>query len=79
MTRELKSASEIQAEVQRLIDADRDVIADGKQVKVSRPMPYQQPDETGCNWNIEIARNSVGHTGTVRRAIDTVRQKWNLK
>ena len=79
MERESKSASEIQAEVQRLIDADRDVIADGKHVKAGRPMPYPQPDDTGCNWYIKSSRNARGHEGTLGRAIESVRQKWNLK
>jgi hypothetical protein len=58
MTRETRSAQEIQAEVHRLIHESREVRADGASVDV--PLPVVRPvDGTGLNWWMSVFGNAM--------------------
>ncbi len=77
MSRETRSAQEIQAEVHRLIHEHRDVRADGAQVGV--PLPVLRPvDGTGLNWWMSVFANAVGYQRVIGDAVAEVGKRWNL-
>lgn len=75
MTRERRSAAEIQAEVDRLLNAGRKV-----PLKVPLPMPVLDPDplEGGANWQMPRLPGTKGNEAAIGRAIMAVKVKWDL-
>lgn len=78
MPRENKTAAEIRAEVQRLIDSNDRVGSDKAQIRVPEPTPMAQVDKTGCNWSMEYFGNARGYEDVVGRALAEVQARWNL-
>jgi hypothetical protein len=75
MQRELKRPEEIQAELQRLIDAALD--HEGR-IKVGLPERLVTVDRSGCNWYTGYFSNAREHLGGVAAALIAVKAKWNL-
>ena len=78
MVRLLKTAQEIQHQVERVVHNDQFVISDKIKIGIPVPMKLIELDENGCNWSMSTFRNAVGHLDTVRRAVDEVKKCWNL-
>jgi len=77
MTREFRTAQEIQAEVHRLIHEHRDVRADRTSIGV--PLPVLRPiDGTGLNWWMSMFGNAVGYQQVIGAAVTEVGKRWNL-
>ena len=53
------NASRLQQEVDRRIHRLQEVVEDGVKIRVPRPL-LQEPDKTGCNWNMTNFGNAVG-------------------
>jgi hypothetical protein len=77
MSRQTRSAQEIQAEVHRLIHASREVRLDGAQVRV--PLPVAIPvDGTGLNWWMTSFGDAVGYQRVIGEVVAEVGKRWNL-
>jgi hypothetical protein len=78
MIREIKSAIEIQTEVDRLMYENREIIKD--HVKISVPFPILcEIDENGCNWTMGVFKKNIGHNIAASFAVNIVMRKWNLE
>ena len=77
--RELKSADEIQAEIERLVNANREVREDGESIRISAPTPLREPDRNGCNWAMDNYRGSPTYRPLVELTIASVQLRWNLR
>lgn len=76
--RAIKTAAEIQEEVQRQVRDIQDV-KEGK-VKIYIPLPLDTDPIDGCNWTMPISSNAVGgHMAEVTDIINKVMDRWNLK
>ena len=78
MTRELKTAAEIQAEVSRLIYEMDLVREDDAQIRV--PLPIGTfGDPSGCNWTMMTFGGDAGsYLQGIERCVREVQQRWNL-
>jgi hypothetical protein len=75
--RELKSADEIRAEVNRIANAM--VAAAGKvaDVSVGHARRHSEPDTSGCNWSLEFL--GTRHPTEVGAALRAVKRMWNMR
>ncbi len=76
--KETKTGAEIAAEITRLIYANPDVRSRGAQFHISAAT-YQEPDETGCNWNVTLAKATPGYDSVLHQALADVRARYVLK
>lgn len=77
MIRKTLNASQLQQEVNRRIHRLQEVVEDG--VKIRVPLPQlQEPDKTGCNWNMKHFGNAVGFERDIEGVLNAVRAEFNL-
>lgn len=77
MPRELHTAEEIRAEVDRLLNAGRKVaITVPLPVKLS--MPSDPFNDRGANWQIPAHPSFASDTEAVKAAITAVKARWDL-
>lgn len=78
--RELKTADQIQAEIEYLVNANREVREDQeRRIHISAPTPLRDPDGNGCNWTIDTYRGSPTYLGLVELTVAAVQLRWNLR
>ena len=77
MIRKTLNASRLQQEVDRRIHRLQEVIEDGVKIGVPRPQ-LQEPDKTGCNWNMTHFGNAVGFERDIEGVLRAVRAEYNL-
>lgn len=77
MIRKTLNASQLQQEVNRRIHRLQEIIEDGVKIRVPRPQ-LQEPDKTGCNWNMTHFGNAVGFERDIESVLKTVRAEYNL-
>ena len=77
MIRKTLNASRLQQEVDRRIHRLQEVVEDGVKIRVPRPQ-LQEPDKTGCNWNMTNFGNAVGFERDIERVLKAVRAEYNL-
>ena len=75
--RKTLNASQLQQEVNRRIHRLQEVVEDGVKIRVPRPQ-LQEPDKTGCNWNMTHFGNAVGFERDVEGVLKAVRAEYNL-
>lgn len=76
MPRELRTAAEIHAEVQRRIDRRRCGGADV--IHAHLPTPLAELDERGCNWTMHDYTGDRGHFRLIGLAILETKDRMNL-
>jgi hypothetical protein len=77
MIRKTRTASQLQEEVSRRIHRLPDIVEEGVKIRVPRPR-LQEPDATGCNWNIEHFGNLAGYARDVAAIVAAARSEFNL-
>ncbi|MFL9941857.1 hypothetical protein [Paraburkholderia graminis] len=77
MIRKTLNASQLQQEVSRRIHRLHEIVEDGVKIRVPRPQ-LQDPDKTGCNWNMTHFGNAVGFERDVEAVLKAVRAEYNL-
>ena len=77
MIRKTLNASQLQQEVNRRIHRLQEIVEDGVKIRVSRPQ-LQEPDKTGCNWNMTQFGNAIGFERDIEGVLKTVRAEYNL-
>jgi hypothetical protein len=77
MIRKTLNASRLQQEVERRIHRLQEVVEDGVKIRVPRPL-LQEPDKTGCNWNMTHFGNAIGFERDIEGVLKTVRVEYNL-
>jgi hypothetical protein len=77
MIRKTLNASRLQQEVERRIHRLQEVVEDGVKIRVPRPQ-LQEPDKTGCNWNMTHFGNAIGFERDIEGVLKTVRAEYNL-
>jgi hypothetical protein len=77
MSRELKTAEEIRAEVQRRVD---ERVGKGRDsVTVPEPSQLDVPDEGGCNWFMGSYAGNRTQVDAVGVSMLEVKAIWNLQ
>ncbi len=75
MARELHTAEEIRAEVDRLLNT-------GRKVPLAVPLPLlaleRDPLEGSANWNMPRLPGTKGNEAAIGKAIVAVKSKWDL-
>lgn len=77
MIRKTLNASRLQQEVDRRIHRLQEIIDDGVKIRVPRPQ-VQEPDKTGCNWNMTHFGNAAGFERDIEGVLKAVRAEYNL-
>jgi hypothetical protein len=77
MIRKTLNASQLQQEVNRRIHRLQEIVEDGVKIRVPRPQ-LQEPDKTGCNWNMTHFGNAVGVERDIEGVLRVVRAEYNL-
>ncbi|MGE8160350.1 hypothetical protein ACQKRQ_09335 [Paraburkholderia sp. NPDC080076] len=77
MIRKTLNASQLQQEVNRRIHRVQEIVEDGVKIRVPRPQ-MQEPDKTGCNWNMTHFGNVVGFERDIEGVLKAVRAEYNL-
>ncbi|AXL53309.1 hypothetical protein DSC91_006677 [Paraburkholderia caffeinilytica] len=77
MIRKTLNASQLQQEVNRRIHRLQEVVEDGVKIRVPRPQ-LQEPDKTGCNWNMTHFGNAIGFERDIEGVLKAVRAEYNL-
>jgi hypothetical protein len=77
MIRKTLNASQLQQEVNRRIHRLQEIVEDGVKIRVPRPQ-LQEPDQTGCNWNMTHFGNAVGFERDIKGVLNVVRAEYNL-
>ncbi|HEY4352939.1 MAG TPA: hypothetical protein VGN31_17035 [Paraburkholderia sp.] len=77
MIRKPRTASQLQDEVSRRIQRLPDIADEGVKIRVPRPQ-LQEPDATGCNWDMKHFGNLAGHERDVAAIVAAVRKEFNL-
>lgn len=78
MIRKTLNASQLQQEVDRRIHRLQEIVEDGVKIRVPRPR-LQEPDKTGCNWNMTHFGNAIGFERTIEGVLAAMRAEYNLK
>jgi hypothetical protein len=79
LTRELKTADEICAEVARLVDEGIRAAGGVNSTKIGTALLHPEPDRNGCNWYLSHFSNVGSHLDAVGNALSNVKARWNLK
>jgi hypothetical protein len=77
MIRKSRTASQLQDEVSRRIHRLPDIVEEGVKIRVPRPQ-LQEPDATGCNWDMKHFGNLAGYARDVAAIVAAVRKEFNL-
>jgi hypothetical protein len=77
MIRKTLNASQLQQEVSRRIHRLQEIVEDGVKIRVPRPQ-LQEPDKTGCNWNMTNFGNAIGFERDIEGVLKAVRAEYNL-
>lgn len=77
MIRKTLNASQLQQEVNRRIHRLQEVVEDGVKIRVPRPQ-LQEPDKTGCNWNMTHFGNAIDFERDIEGVLKTMRAEYNL-
>jgi hypothetical protein len=77
MIRKTLNASQLQQEVNRRIHRLQEIVEDGVKIRVPRPQ-LQEPDKTGCNWNMTHFGNAVGFERDIEGVLKAMRAEYNL-
>ena len=77
MIRKTLNASQLQQEVNRRIHRLQEVVEDGVKIRVPRPQ-LQEPDKTGCNWNMSHFGNAIGFERDIEGVLKAMRAEYNL-
>ncbi|MCC8392548.1 hypothetical protein LJ656_08105 [Paraburkholderia sp. MMS20-SJTR3] len=77
MIRKTLNASQLQQEVNRRIHRLQEIVEDGVKIRVPRPQ-LQEPDKTGCNWNMTNFGNAIGFERDIDAVLKAVRSEYNL-
>jgi hypothetical protein len=77
MIRKTLNASRLQQEVDRRIHRLQAIVEDGVKIRVPRPQ-LQEPDKTGCNWNMTHFGNAVGFDRDIEEVLKAARTEYNL-
>jgi hypothetical protein len=77
MIRKTLNASQLQQEVNRRIQRLHEVVEDGVKIRVPRPQ-LQEPDKTGCNWDMKHFGNAAGFERDIAAVLKAVRAEYNL-
>ncbi|WP_122157350.1 hypothetical protein [Paraburkholderia sp.] len=78
MIRKTLNASQLQQEVNRRLHRLQEVVEDGVKIRVPRPQ-LQEPDKTGCNWDMKHFGNAAGFERDIAAVLQAVRAEYNLR
>lgn len=78
MAREIRTADEIRAEVQRRIAKRMAESDDDDEIRVPAPTPLADVDASGCNWTMGSYTGDRSHFKMVGLAVLEVKAIWNL-
>lgn len=77
MSRHAKTAAELKRLIQIRMDALEEVQDDGEQV-FACDVDWQEPDESGCNWNMNGYRGLANYATVVRSVVNSLRREYRL-
>jgi hypothetical protein len=77
MSSVMKTASELKHLIQLRMNALDEIAEDDEQV-FARDVDWQEPDESGCNWDMIGYRGPAGSATAVRKLVNTLRREYRL-
>lgn len=77
MPRVLKTAAELKHLIQIKMNALEEVEEDGEQV-FAHNVDWHEPDEDGCNWNMNGYRGAANYATEVRLIVNRLRREYRL-
>lgn len=79
MPRQVLTVEELQAEMQRRIDASDYLDGDCKECGAPGIYFLQEPDENGCNWSPNVYRGPRECAPMIRRIVEEVQRLYNVR
>jgi hypothetical protein len=73
----LKTAAELKRLIQIRMDALEEVQDDGEQV-FAHDVDWHEPDESGCNWNMNGYRGPANYAMEIRVIVNNLRREYRL-
>ena len=77
MSRVTKTAAELKHLIQMRMNVLDEIEHDDEQV-FARDIDWQEPDESGCNWDMIGYRGPAGYAAAVRSLVNTLRREYRL-
>jgi hypothetical protein len=77
MPRVVKTAAELKHLIQIRMNALEEVEEDGEQV-YARNVDWHEPDESGCNWNMDGYRGPANYATEIRAIVNALRREYRL-
>jgi hypothetical protein len=77
MIRKTLNASRLQEEVHRRLHRIHEIVEDGVKIRVPHPQ-LQEPDKTGCNWDMKHFGNAAGFERIIGEVLEAARAEYTL-
>jgi hypothetical protein len=77
MPKVLKTAAELKRLIQIRMNALEEVEEDGEQV-FAHDVDWHEPDESGCNWNMNGYRGPANYATEIRVLVNKLRREYGL-
>lgn len=79
MSRQIASNEELTKMINDRLSEGKELDGDCREVMVSGVQRYAEPDETGCNWNVNFHRGPPECEGVVRSIVEALRKQYSLQ
>ena len=73
----VKTAAELKHLIQIRMDALEEVEEDGERV-FAHDVDWHEPDESGCNWNMNGYRGPANYATEIRAIVNNLRREYRL-
>ncbi len=79
MSRQLASNEELTRMINDRFREGKELDGDCREVKIDSVMPYAEPDESGCNWDVYTYSGPLGCSDVFRLVKEEFREQYNLQ
>ena len=79
MPRQLASNEELTRMINDRFREGKELDGDCREVKIGGVMPYAEPDEFGCNWDVYTYNGPLGCSDVFRLVKEEFRKQYNLQ
>ncbi len=79
MSRQLASNEELTRMINDRFRKGKELGGDCREVKIGGVVPYAEPDESGCNWDVYTYNGPLGCSDVFRLVKEEFRKQYNLQ
>ncbi len=79
MPRQLATNAELTRMINDRFREGKELDGNCREVKIVSVMPYAEPDESGCNWDVYTYSGPLGCSDVFRLVKEEFRKQYNLQ